>query len=548
MVKANDRDAAGRQLEARGAPHGAESDDDCLGLALTGEGSVANILAPKDCLPKELLSVTTTVTSNEPIRIEPHVMRIAVVVIAGAIMSVLDTTIVNVALHSLSHDLHASLASIQWVITGYLLSLAAVIPVTGWAVKRYSARRLYLIALVVFTAGSALCALASTSGELLAFRVLQGVGGGMLTPIGQMILVKAAGPRNLPRVMSFIGVPIVLAPVFGPTLGGLLLQTVGWQWIFMINVPVGIVALTLAWRRLPHDSAGSAQAGRLDIIGLLLAAAGAVGVTYGLSQSESAGSLTAPSVLIPVFAGVALVALFVRHARRVEHPLLDLKLFRNPAFSAASLTTFCLGAALFGAMILMPLYFQVVRGEDAIHTGLLLIPQGIGGGLGMSLSGRVTERIGAGRTSLIGVVILAVATLPFVLIGASTPFLLIGAAMLVRGIGVGLSIMPAMTAAFSVLSREQINDASPQLTVLQRVGGSLGTAIIAVVLQGQLRHAHTHVALAASFAHTYLWVMAVTLLALAPTVLLMRIERRARMTRDTGASPIPAGAPALEPA
>jgi EmrB/QacA subfamily drug resistance transporter len=462
-------------------------------------------------------------------------------------MSVLDTTIVNIALHDLSGDLHASLASIQWVITGYLLSLAAVIPITGWAVRRFSARRLYLIALIVFTAGSALCAFATSSGELIAFRVLQGVGGGMLTPIGQMILVKAAGPRNLPKVMSFIGVPIVLAPVFGPTLGGLLLQGVGWQWIFMVNVPVGIVALTLALRLLPRDEAGTAQAGRLDFTGLVLAAAGVVGVTYGLSQSESAGSVTAPSVLIPVIAGLALVTLFVLHARRTEYPLLDLKLFSNPAFRAASIVTFCLGAALFGAMILMPLYFQTVRGEDAIQTGLLLIPQGIGGGLGMFLSGRVTERLGAGRTSLIGGLILAAATIPFVLIGATTPFVVIGAAMLVRGIGIGLSIMPAMTAAFSVLSPEQVNDASPQLTVLQRVGGSLGTAIIAVVLQGHIQHAaHTQAALASGFGHTYWWVMAVTLVALLPTLLLTRIERRARIA--SGAGRLPVGAPLLEPA
>src|SRR5947209_2647467 len=227
---------------------------------------------------------TRPTPSSEP-WIEPHVLRVAVVVILGAIMSVLDTTIVNVALHDLSGDLHASLSSIQWVITGYLLSLAAVIPVTGWAVRRYSARRLYLIALVVFTAGSALCALAQTSGELIAFRVVQGIGGGMLAPIGQMILVKTAGPRNMAKVMSVIGVPIVLAPVFGPTLGGLLLQGAGWQWIFMINVPVGFVALLLGLRLLPHDRASSEKAGRLDFPGLVLAAAGVVGITYGLSES-----------------------------------------------------------------------------------------------------------------------------------------------------------------------------------------------------------------------------------------------------------------------
>jgi EmrB/QacA subfamily drug resistance transporter len=474
--------------------------------------------------------------SREP-RIEPHVLRVAIVVILGAIMSVLDTTIVNVALHDLSGDLHATLGGIQWVITGYLLSLAAVIPVTGWAVRRYSARRLYLIALVVFTAGSALCALATSSGELIAFRVIQGIGGGMITPIGQMILVKAAGPRNLPKVMSLIGVPIVLAPVFGPTLGGLLLQTVGWQWIFLINAPIGALALVLALRLLPHDEAGTEQAGRLDFIGLALAAVGVVGVTYGLSESETAGSLVASSVLVPVLAGIMLLGLFVVRTRRSANPLLDLRLFANPAFRAASIVTFCLGAALFGAMILMPLYFQTIRGETAISTGLLLIPQGIGGGLGMFLSGRLTGRIGAGRTSLLGGLILAVATIPFVLVTATTSFLVIDGAMLVRGIGVGLAIMPAMTAAFSVLRKDQINDASPQLTVLQRVGGSLGTAIIAVVLQGHTEHATTMRAAASGFSQTYWWVMGVTLIALVPTLVLARIERQARA--QAGASPLP---------
>lgn len=492
-------------------------------------------------------SASPALPAREP-RIEPHVLRVATVVILGAIMSVLDTTIVNVALHDLSGDLHTSLGGIQWVITGYLLSLAAVIPVTGWAVRRYSARRLYLIALVVFTLGSALCALATSSAELIAFRVLQGVGGGMLTPIGQMILVKAAGPRNLPKVMSLIGVPIVLAPVFGPTLGGLLLQSVGWQWIFLINVPVGAIALMLALRLLPKDEAGTAQAGRLDVLGLVLAAAGVVGITYGLSASETAGSLIASSVVLPVLGGLVLLALFVIRSRRSSHPLLDLKLFANPAFRAASIVTFCLGAALFGAMILMPLYFQTVRGQDAITTGLLLIPQGIGGGIGMFLSGRLTQRVGAGRTSLLGGVILAAATVPFVLVTAGTPFTLIGGAMLIRGVGVGLAIMPAMTAAFSVLSKDQVNDASPQLTVLQRVGGSLGTAIIAVVLQGQIQHAHTATAAAAGFGRTYWWVMGVTLIGLLPTLLLARIERQARRQGELSANLSPEEQPMLEAA
>ena len=247
-------------------------------------------------------------------------------------------------------------------------------------------------------------------------------------------------------------------------------------------------------------------------------------VTYGLSESEAAGTLTAWSVLVPALAGLVLLGLFVPRSQRVERPLLDLNLFANPAFRAASIVTFCLGAALFGAMILMPLYFQTIRGEDAIKTGVLLIPQGIGGGLGMFLSGRLTPRIGAGRTSLLGGVILAVATIPFVIVTDTTSFSGIGMAMAIRGIGVGLAIMPAMTAAFSVLSREQVNDATPQLTVLQRVGGSLGTALFAVVLEGQTKPAHGAAAAAAGFGHAYWWVMGATLMGLIPTLLLAGIS------------------------
>ena len=191
-------------------------------------------------------------------------------------------------------------------------------------------------------------------------------------------------------------------------------------------------------------------------------------------------------MLEPLLAGLVLIALFVIRALHIERPLLDVRLFANRAFAAASLTTFCLGAALFGAMILMPLYFQTVRGEDAVHTGLLLAPQGIGAAIAMALSARVTERFGGGLTALGGGIITILATIPFVIIGGSTSYWLIGAAMVVRGFGIGMSMMPAMTAAFSVLRPEQVNHATPQLTVLQRVGGSIGTAILSVVLQCQI--------------------------------------------------------------
>jgi EmrB/QacA subfamily drug resistance transporter len=472
-------------------------------------------------------------------RIEPHVWRIAIVVILGAIMSVLDTTIVNVALQTLSKDLHTSLDGIQWVVTGYLLALAAVIPVSGWSAARFGARRMYLISIVLFTLGSLLSGLAWSTTTLVGARVLQGLGGGMIMPIGQMILVRAAGPRNMARVMSAIGIPIILAPVFGPTLGGLLVQHAGWQWIFFVNLPIGVAAVFAALRLLPHEPGSPAAAGRLDAQGLALVATGLVGITYGLAETGSAGTLLASRVLVPLLIGVALVAAFVIRALRIPNPLLDVRLYANKAFASASVSTFCLGAALFGAMILMPLYFQTVRGEDAVATGLLIAPQGIGAAFAMGLSGRVTERLGGGLTSLIGATITLFATIPFVLVGATTSYWLIGGAMIVRGFGIGMSMMPSMTAAYAVLRPDQINTATPQLNVLQRVGGSIGTAILAVVLQSGISNLAqpTPAGVAGAFADTYWWVLAMSVLALLPTIVLTLVERRARAEHSAHAVP-----------
>ncbi|MDO9406784.1 DHA2 family efflux MFS transporter permease subunit [Patulibacter sp.] len=467
-------------------------------------------------------------TAKAPVApIDPHVKKVAIVIVLGAIMSVLDTTIVNVALDTLSRDLDAPLSDIQWVATGYLLSLAAVIPITGWASTRFGARRLYVVALIVFTAGSALCGLAWSSGSLIAFRVIQGIGGGMIMPVGQMILVRAAGPKNLSRIMSLIGVPIILAPVFGPTVGGLLLEHVGWQSIFLINVPIGVIALWATMRLLPKDLPG--DAGKLDAIGLGLVAVGVTAVTYGLAETGT-HDLGSANVVLPIVVGLVLVGLFVARALRIPNPLLNVRLYGNRAFAAASLTTFALGGALFGAMVIIPLYFQTVRGEDAVSTGLLVGPQGIGAMVAMGMSGRLSDRFGAGRVTVVGVSITAVATIPFMLLTENTSYGITSAAMIFRGLGVGLSMMPAMTAAFSVLKPSEINHASPQLNTLQRVGGSIGVAVLTVVLQrnteGLGRSAGDPSALAGAFGDVYWWVLAVTVVALIPAVILMRVERR----------------------
>jgi EmrB/QacA subfamily drug resistance transporter len=468
-------------------------------------------------------------------RIDAFVWRISAVVIIGSIMSILDTTIVNVALDTLSHDLHTSIAGIQWVTTGYMLSLAAVIPVTGWAARRFGAKQVYLVSLVLFTLGSALCGLATSSTELVIFRVLQGAGGGMILPIGQLMMAEAAGPKRMGRVMSVVAVPAMLAPILGPTLGGLILDSISWRWIFYVNLPIGVLAVIAALRILPTVPRQRTEP--LDYLGFVLMATGLPLLTYGLAQVGETGSFTATKVVGPIVAGLVLIAVFAVHALRARRPLLNLRLYKRPTFSAASITMFCVGAALFGGMILLPYYWQTIRHESVLVTGLLTAPQGLGAALVMPLAGKLTDRYGGGPLALFGVIVCALGTVPFGLIGAHTSVLWLSVAMVVRGVGIGFAFMPAMSAAFASLHRDELSDATPQLNVLQRVGGSIGTAVLAVVLQRALTGTHTLSAAASGYGTAFWWATGITALAIIPCVILTRAERAARRAADTVGAP-----------
>src|SRR6476660_6132166 len=287
-------------------------------------------------------------------RIDAHVWRVSAVVLIGSVMSILDTTIVNVALATLGRELHSTIAQIQWVVTGYMLALAAVIPVTGWAARRFGAKQVYLLSLVLFTAGSVLCGLASSATELIVFRVIQGVGGGMILPIGQLMMADVAGPKRMGRVMSIVAVPAMLAPILGPTIGGLILDNASWPWLLYVNVPSGIIAVIAPSRILPIVK--PQPTGKLDVRGFALLATGLPLLTYGLAEIGATGTFTSPKVVYPIIAGIVLIGVFAWHALRIKNPLLDLRLYRRRTFSSASFAMFCLGAALFGGMILLPLY------------------------------------------------------------------------------------------------------------------------------------------------------------------------------------------------
>ncbi|MFQ6398017.1 DHA2 family efflux MFS transporter permease subunit [Nocardia sp. KC 131] len=458
----------------------------------------------------------------------PQARKAVVVVLIGAILAFLDATVVNVALKSLSTTLDSSLDTIQWVVTVYMLAQAAILPLSGWAVRRMGAKRLYVVSMLLFVVASIGCGLAGNVGELIGARVFQGIGGGLMVPAGQMILMTAAGPRGLARVMAAVGIPMVLTPVVGPTIGGLLLENAGWQWIFLINAPLGLLGLVLAVRLLSADKK-TESAGPLDVFGLALASLAMTGLTYALTEVGSRG-VSSLQVLIPLSAGIVMIAAFVVRSLRVVNPVLDIRLYRNALFSSASVATFVFGAATFGAMVLLPLYFQLVRHQDAAHTGMLLAPQGIGAAVAMAVSGRIFDRIGS-RICVLGSVVSVVATLPFMLITAGTSYWLLGAAMVVRGAGIGLAVMPAMTVALQTLRPDQFSDATPQLNIMQRIGGSIGTAVFVAVLGNYLRDNGVQRGdQASAFGTTFAWVLAAAVVATVPTVAMAVLERRSKPT------------------
>ena len=478
--------------------------------------------------------------AEPPDKLGRDVYVVAAVVVTGVIMSILDTTIVNVALETLARELDAPLDTIQWVSTGYLLSLAIVIPLAGWAAERFGSKRVWMTSVTLFGLGSALCGVAWSAESLIGFRVLQGFGGGMIMPVGMTVLAQTAGPTRIGRVMSVVGIPMLLGPIMGPVLGGLIVDNASWRWIFYVNLPIVGLALVLAWRLL-SDESGRADAGRLDWRGLLLLSPGLGGVVFGLSQSESQGGFGHPLVLGPVVAGGLLVTAFVRHAGRAERPLIDLALFRSRAFSAAAATTFLMGGALFGAMIVLPLYYQIGRGESALTAGLLMAPQGLGAALAMPIAGRMTDRVGGGRVATVGLVVLTLATIPFAFVSESTAYAPLAVLLVFRGLGLAGTLMPAMAAAYATLQGSDIPRATSAVNVFRQLGGSLGTALLAVVLQGQIasrvsgfenglerlpEETRRSVAapLADAFAHTFWWAVAISLVALVPAVILMRAQ------------------------
>ncbi|MGC4806434.1 DHA2 family efflux MFS transporter permease subunit [Micromonospora sp. DT233] len=417
-------------------------------------------------------------------RIDAAVLKIAGVVVLGAIMSILDVTVVSVALPTFQTEFDASYARVAWTMTAYTLALATVIPLTGWAADRFGTKRLYMTALLLFTLGSGLCATADSIGQLIAYRVLQGLGGGMLMPLGMTIMTRAAGPERIGRLMAVLGIPMLLGPIGGPILGGWLIDVASWHWIFLINLPIGALSLVYAQWALPKDAPEPSES--FDFVGMLMLSPGLALFLYGVSSLPETGTFADRKVWLPMLVGGLLVIAFVLYSFKPKHPLLDLRLLRDRNLTVATLTLAVFTVAFMGAGLLFPSYFLQVRGESTLDAGLLMAPQGIGAMVTMPIAGMLADRLPVGRTVPFALLLIVAGFFAFTQVGTDTSYLLLCGSLFVMGLGMGGTMMPVMTSALKTLTNHEVARGSTLLNILQQIAGSVGSALMSVILTNKL--------------------------------------------------------------
>jgi EmrB/QacA subfamily drug resistance transporter len=474
-------------------------------------------------------------TAPAPVdKVDPKVVKTGLILVVGALAVVFDTTIVSVALHTLVKELHSTVSIIQWVSTGYLLALGMAVPLSTWGLQRFGGKRLWMFALTVFLVGSIGSSLAWNADALIGWRVVQGVGGGLMLPVLVTLIMQAAGGKALGRTVTLVALPGLLGPILGPLIGGAILTHLSWRFMFWVNVPFCVIGLVLAAKFLPRDTVAVARP-KLDIPGFALLAPGIAALILGLSNAGAAAGFGHGDVLIPLALGTALVVAFCLYALRTSEPLANIRLFTHRPVASASAVLFFSGFSLYGAMLLLPLFYQEARGATALTAGIALIPQGVGALLSRGLAGRLTDRIGARPIAVAGFVIVALSTLPFAFAGTQTNSWLLAFWLLVRGFGLGAVTIPVMAVAYQGLDKAQIAHSSVLTRTAQQIGGSFGTAVLAVILESSVL---THRGdLSAAFNVAFWWSVGFSGLAALLALWLPGRPRPAAVAEENGLAP-----------
>ncbi len=420
---------------------------------------------------------------------------VAAVAVFGAFMSVLDQTIVNIAIPRFQSAFGADLNSVQWVLTAYILTQGVVTPTTAFFADRLGNKRFYIIALGIFTVGSALCGLAWSLPILIAFRILQGIGGAFLFPMGITLLFNEFPIEQRGLASGLFGIAALLAPAIGPTLGGYIVTYADWPLIFLINVPIGIVAIVMAVFLL--RSVHTQLRTRFDVPGFILVAGGLASVLYALSDASTDGwgsTKVEGFLIVGLLILCAFVVVELQIARRGGQPLVNLTLFANGPFLTSNIANVLITFAFFGGLFIFPIYFQNLRGLSAFQTGLLFLPQAFASIVSAVIGGRLVDRLGARFVVLPGLVLLAFATWQFTYFTINTPYWWVQILFLARGLALGLIIQPLTVSALTDIQPRQFAQASSLNTVVRFVSTSLGIAVLATLVQTQAKVHYSHLA------------------------------------------------------
>ena len=411
----------------------------------------------------------------------PYKYIVAVVYVTALFLDILDLTIVNVAIPTLGREFATENA--EWIVLGYTLSLAVWIPVSGWLGDRFGTKRTFMFAFAAFIAGSLLCACAQSIGQLIAFRVLQGVGGGMLTPVGVAMLFRAFPPAERARAATYIMIPTLAAPALGPIIGGLLVTHANWRWIFLINIPIGIVGLAFGLKFLREQREPSA--GRFDVPGFVFSGASLALIVYALSEGPRAG-WTSTSVITTGVLGVVCAIAMVRIELTVDRPMLDLRLLHNRIFRQCNLVSALSMMSFLGLLFVMPLYLQLLRGQDALHSGLTTFPQAFGVMISSQFAGRLYARIGPRRLMTGGLLAAGLVIMTFISLDQDTSLWSIRIMMFARGLCMGFAFVPMQAASYATIAPADNGRASSIFSTQRQVAVSIGVAILASILSSYM--------------------------------------------------------------